>query len=75
LIEERKNNCRALLMVDNIKTLLSTIAAALRFWNNEVLIETVYLLLMPSLRSTALTPSPSPACGRGEHGAQREVER
>ena len=49
--------------------------AVLRFWNNEVLMETetvmetIYRVLTTSLRSTALTPSPSPACGRGEHSA------
>jgi len=50
-------------------------AAVLRFWNNDLLMETetimetIYLVFATSLRSTALTPGPSPAGGRGEHSA------
>ncbi|MDR3482448.1 MAG: DUF559 domain-containing protein [Burkholderiaceae bacterium] len=49
--------------------------AALHFWNNEVLVETetvmevIYRVQTTSLRSIALTPGPSPACGRGEQSA------
>jgi hypothetical protein len=39
----------------------------------ETAMEAIYRALTTSLRSTALTPSPSPACGRGEHNAQHQL--
>ena len=41
-VDRRKNRSGALasLVVDNVKKRLSTIASALHFWNNEVLMET-----------------------------------
>jgi adenine-specific DNA-methyltransferase len=44
----------------------------LRFWNNQVLVETenvmevIYGELVGIASAVALTPNPSPACGRGE---------
>ncbi|WP_183462819.1 endonuclease domain-containing protein [Microbulbifer rhizosphaerae] len=45
----------------------------LRFWNNQILSETSAVLDTIRREVLALSPTPSPASGRGEH-AQRETE-